>query len=103
MKVLITGKYSPDCKDPGLRSSGESFVIASDIEEVMKALHAMNTRSVVVIFDDEPDSFYTLMSKIKDLAQRVKLLLVYPDDKCLIMGDNDTNSAIIYHLPVNSG
>ena len=102
MKVLVTGKYCPDLKNPGLKMPGDSFVIASDIEEVMEALHNLSTKSLVIIFDDEPDSFYALLGKINEMTQRVKLILVYPDDKCFIMGDNATNSAIVYHLPVNS-
>lgn len=102
MKVLVTGKYCPDLKDPVLEMPGDSFVIASDIEGVIEALHNLNTKSLVIIFDDEPDSFYALLGKIKEMTQRVKLILVYPDDKCFIIGDNESNSAIIYHLPVNT-
>ncbi len=103
MRILVTGKYCPDLKDRNFELPGDSFILVSDIEQAMDVLRELDTRSLVIIFDDEPDAFYALLSRMKEFSGQVKLLLIYPDDKCFIMGDNESNSPIIYHLPVNSG
>jgi hypothetical protein len=100
MKILVSGKRN---LDPLSESMSDSFTIVTTIDDALEALCKLQADGLVIIFDNEPGAFYLLFARVKELSLPVQVILLYPDKRYFMMGDNEMNNAVIYHVPVKSG
>jgi hypothetical protein len=100
MKIIVSGKRN---LDPARESLSDSFSIVTAIDDAIEALLKLQDDRLVIIFDNEPAAFYIVLDRIKEFSLPVQVILLYPDKRYFMMGDNELNNSVIYHVPFKTG